>query len=250
MAKIIELCGPPGVGKSTIYQKIKGRRKNYYNWIPVEYVYPRKEVTVTTILSTYLTWRGKRIGEIDKQQMARAGERFIEQNEYFIKTCTRSLRANAGNYDDEFRYLYRKLRILYSLFQKVQIALEADIDKYVVLDEGLVKYLGNGVPEKVNTSLHEKYQELVELIPLPESVIHVKANPKTIVKRNYKRTKTLMTHESLTPEELEIVTENYLHHEKIQLDCVKKKGVNILHVDAENEKDANANKIINYLENI
>lgn len=90
MARIIELFGAPGVGKTTLYEEMENLWNKDCNWMPSQYFYPKKKITTDNLRSFFFNIL-KRVknknGEVDTHALEEAGRRFIELYPQYIEVC-------------------------------------------------------------------------------------------------------------------------------------------------------------------
>ncbi|WP_018613822.1 hypothetical protein [Segetibacter koreensis] len=256
MAKIVEITGSPGAGKTTIYREMeaRARRNKKYNWVPGYYLYPRERLMIeergfliSNLLRQVATGRRK----VDMAAMIEAGERFIASYPDYMDACWNNINCTQKKNLNGLDLRFQKISYIYTVIQKIQTLREQNSDKIAVVDEGLIhflttrlynrEYVGNEKEEIVN---------LLQIMPLPNAVISIETDLKENTKRLMQRKKVIPMHKSLVISQLEKIT--YLDHNirAIVNDALEDMDIPFLRIDSTDKVANNVDKIIDFVERL
>lgn len=254
MARIIELCGVAGVGKTTIFKEMISRWDHHSDWIPGHFLFPQQKLRFDTLSKLLLSVERKFTtseGNIDERIMKPYGDRFLANYPEYIDACWHnifSINHKKGNGPD---LRFDKSKYLYHTLQKFQFLSESKTSKATILDEGLIHRLANGLYRQEDPDEEKKeIYNLVQLMPLPDALIYVETDVAEIAKRLYKRKKVIISHKSLNLAALENTSRLSLERMVIVLQNLEKRKVPLLCVDAENDIVTNSNIIISFIEGL
>lgn len=252
MAKLIEISGPNGVGKSTILNKLNEQWKENSLYITSDRFFPKKKIIYTNLKSfLYSTYQYFRRTEIDLEPLSASGSRFVKSHQDFIDKFVLLLAT-----DKKFGFNGVDLRpenipFFYKATWKVHYIREAEIDTIVLLDEGFIHHLGRLVNKGDQIEL-EKQQifDLLKITPLPDAIIYLELDAEENAKRLVERNKTLNMHENLSYNEiLDFVKLSQKRREVINEYLISQK-VPILYIDSKDPFDINCRKINSFIEKI
>jgi deoxyadenosine/deoxycytidine kinase len=254
MASFIELSGTAGSGKTTVYKELVNHYKNDKGWIPAHHILPKEKCEIRSLLCQVKKIKNIIIGKkrgIDTVKMIEAGERFIEQNPDLLKLFWENIYNKQKKSLNGIDQRFDKANFLYSLIQKIQIILENQTEKNVLVDEGPAKMIdvlsNTSVPLK--QEIDEIYKNL-QLLPLPKAVIYLETEVNETVKRIVGRKHLIRAHKNLSIEQIENFVKESHERKKIVNQYFTDKGVIILHLDSIENKKNIAKKVINFLNNV
>jgi shikimate kinase len=252
MAKIIELCGLAGAGKSTIYKEMIGRWNKTANWTPGNFLYPQEKLKFDSLSKLLLSFERKFIiseGNVDERTMKEYGDRFVAKYPEFVDACWNNIFFTKGEMKSGKDLRFDKARYLYSTLQKFQFLRESKTPKAAVLDEGLVHRLANGLyrPDDLAKEVEEVYQ-LVQIMPLPDVLVYISTDIEEVARRLYQRHKVTISHNSLSLAELENISRLYLERIEIVMKSLEHTNIPVLHIDSKHEVSTNARAIIKFIE--
>lgn len=254
MAKIIELLGSPGVGKTTLYREMESLWNKDCNWMPSWHFYPKKEIT-TARLSSFFFDVLKRIknknGEIDAYAMEEAGRRFIELYPDYIEACWNNINRMQKNNPDKADLRFHKASYIYKVIKKIQAIREKTSHKIAVADEGLINIINSIFHEReVLTEEKEEINRLLELMPIPDGVVYVETGLQENFKRLTERKKVIPVHQSLEDGELKKIIRLDYDKRTVINNIIESKNIPSLTINSSELIAVNVSKIISFAENL
>ncbi len=254
MARIIELSGSPGVGKSTLYKELIKRWNRKGNWIPAHFLYPREKSVLKNVMriSRFLIKKIKNETLTDLHAMEKSGDRFLQQNRKMVDTCFANILFRQQESLERMDRRFGRTTFLNKILQKVQTVREYETNKFAIVDEGLLYCIPNWIPniyEKEDLlSEEEEINKLIRLMPLPEAMVYIDIDVEENIRRLVNRRKLIPTHYGLTLQRIEDLTrESHRVHAIINKQLALN-GLTILHLDAKKEISTNVNDIIHFIE--
>jgi len=247
MAKVIELSGPPGVGKTTLYREISIRWKKKFSWIPGHYLCPHPNFSFQYILLVFSIARqkmkGKKVGVFDEVKTA-ARNRFVAQYQAYIDVCWNDILSKQKNSYNGWDLRLHKAQQLAEVIEIFQLLRESEIDKFALMEEGLIHLI-----DVLNFSdTPEDIIKTIDVMPLPDALINIRADLFENVKRLTHREKCITIHRSLNVQQLEQITRKSQERRTIINEILQNKGIPILNIDSQEEIKTNADKIISFIE--
>ncbi|MBA2562841.1 MAG: hypothetical protein H0V14_07995 [Chitinophagaceae bacterium] len=251
MAKIVEFYGLPGVGKSTIYEDLKGKWKKEFNWIPSHHLYTKKKIFES--LSKFLLIVGRIIkdGNFDDVAKKEAGDRFVAQYPEFIDAFWNNILYKQKKSYNGLDLRFERAKYFYITIQKIQLLRESNSKKIALVDEGLIHRISRGLYKSENLidELNE-IKHLLQIMPLPDALVYVETDVQENAKRLAQRKKVISMHKSLSITEIEnIIPETQERMENITK-ILENKGIPILRVDAKLHIETNVIKIKSFVEGL
>lgn len=274
MARIIELCGSPGVGKSSIFFEIEKRRKRGDSWETASLNNPfgnedffdfakriyrkikkgRRNIGRTTNKEGQLdfvkrVYRECKLGRnplfLDK--LKEAGERFIAQHPDYIEACWGNIFKRQANSFNGLDLRFEKSEFIYKIIKKVQVIREKKTEKLIIIDEGLINMIDRGLHNSENSIREmEEIHNLLEVMPLPDALVYIETDLKINADRLILRQEIRDMHKGLTV--VELIESTRVCRERIltAITYLKNKDVPVLFVDASDPVKLNAEKIIEF----
>lgn len=249
MANIIEFCGAPGVGKSTVYNAINKRWKATFDWAPAHKVYPRKSVRhpLKRMARTFLNEQSL----VDEKAMRKAASRFIAHYPDYIDECwchlVKKEKVSLNKSDQRFE----KASHIFKTIQRVQISSESLAAKMVLVEEGLVNGIGNALHKGIDEcSIEDEIQDLYNLMPLPAGLVFFEVEGRIILKRLHERKRFVPSFDDMNQELLLKTVEDISTLRKTAVKIYEKKGYPVLHLNGADSAEHNANRTIEFLNNI
>jgi adenylate kinase len=254
MARIVELCGLAGAGKSTIFQGMITHWSTNARWIPAQFLFPQEKLKFDSLSKFILSLEKKFTtseGNIDERTMKKYGDRFLALNPDFIDACWNNIFSTNQDRSKGSDLRYDKARYLYMTFQKVQFLQENQTHKTTVLDEGLVHRVANGFYRQDNPDDEKgEIYNLLNLMPVPDALVYIETDVEEVARRLLNRKKVTISHQDLSLEELEKSSRLALERMAIVLQNLKNRDVPILYVNSKAEIGTNAKAIINFAEKL
>jgi len=242
MAKLIEICGTNGIGKSTILKVLNNNWNKNSSWITSDHLFPKKKISFSN-LDTFLLSTYRYLGRLkfDPEPLKEAGSRFLISNQNFVDQFLLLLTT-----DKKFGYngvdlRFENIPYFFKAIEKVQFIRESESDKIVLLDEGFIHHIGRLVNKDDNLDIEKKsIKELLRLTPLPDAIINLELEVEENAKRLVIRNKVLNMLENLEYGEIVNFVELSQNRRKIINKILASQGVPILNI---NTKDALGNNI-------
>lgn len=254
MAKIVELMGSPGVGKTTIYQKMTKRWIKNYNWIPAEFLFPKEKLVLENysrfILNVMRLIMGKKF-PFDTMAMEEAGGRFVALYPEYIDKCWNNINSIHKKNINGLDLRFQKISYLYKVIQKVQILRERESDQIAVIDEGLVQLITSSLCKRENLEeTTAEIEDFLQIIPMPDGIISVETDLEENTKRLLQRKKVISMHKSLVQSQLEkvICTD---HKRRAAVNTIlESRNVPLLRINSTDKIATNVSKIISFVLNL
>lgn len=252
MAKIVELVGSPGVGKTTLYKQLEGCWNKSYNWMPSQYFYPRKEIIPDrpgSFITDILQRIKNRNGKIDTRTMEEAGGRFVALYPDYIDSCWNHINSIEKKNLNGLDLRFQKVSYLYKLIQKVQTVREHNSNKIGIVDEGLIHIINSILYKReVFSEEKEEIERLLETMPLPDGIVYIETDVQENIKRLGQRKKVIPMHRSLVKGELE----SFIHLDQgkraVINTIIESKNIPFLRIDSIDTVANNVSKIISFAE--
>lgn len=254
MAKIVELMGSAGVGKTTIYQQMSAEWNKNYHWIPSEFLFPKEKLVLENysrfILNVLRLLMGKR-GPVDTTAMEEAGARFIGLYPEYIDRCWNHINCIHKKNVNGFDLRFQKIAYLYKLIQKVQILRERESNQIAVVDEGLVQLITSSLCKKATLiETKEEIEDFLEIMPIPDGIVSIETDLEENTKRLLQRKKVISMHRSLVQSQLETVI-GVDHKRRAAINSIlETRGVPFLRINSSDKVATNVSKIISFVENL
>jgi len=231
--KIIEIIGPPGVGKSTIYQSLCKTWKPGSPW-----VYP--DVLLTS-KPAFFSFRKRLVynlslllgKKLTKTIPVEFGLRFAGQQQDLANFCWAYI-ADIQFYEDrDINKRFRSAYFLFKTFCTYQAILEKTPAKPCIVQEGfLQKSFFIKDKDDDDEMINELLNDYLRLIPLPYAIIYIDTpDSKEIVKRLRGRSKTIVSHYGKDDTALQRDIETWQHAQQKILEKLKKAGVLIVTIN-------------------
>lgn len=235
MPKVVELIGPSGVGKSSLYFSLQKEWNEDDDWaIYHDFMYRRRKWSPEGILlkiksifyavsqSDYFWNEGKMI-----DQKKDFSEKYPEFVQTFLDLIHEHTKEGFNGEDKRFQVIFFMLKSI----ERVNSILESgNNDRICLIDEGLVSRLMH-----LNSPTFSKrdVDRYISRMPLPQAIIYLNTDAIEILNRIKKRKKTSTIHSGLTEQEIIESTENTQELIQYALNKVEESGVEILRLSAE-----------------
>lgn len=229
MAKIIELVGVSGVGKTAVYRGLKWGQPGLGNTCPFRWALSRVLINDAG-MKGYLRWLEYQFRSgFPPALEASAAKRFISENPDFVHSVWEMLSCKARQQHMVPEVGFEGARLFYRNFFQHQLVHEFDDKEYVLLDEGFVQRFKGyrvGRDGKPDGPVLERLGEFVY------GIIFLDCPAETIEKRaeheggKYKNT---------TRKERMFSIRNGISEYLTLVDRLEKNGIRCLRIDASGE---------------
>lgn len=192
--KTIEIIGPPGVGKSTLYNLICKKWRPDYPWIYQDALLAPEKPNIANLTKwfeyRYLVLTGKKRA---KSLPTEYGLRFINKHPQFAELCwnylNNSNKGINGNLDKSFRSAY----FLFRDFCRYQAIEEKNTSSRCLVDEGFLQK--SFLVKESKIACARSIEEYVSLAPIPYAIVHIKVDDSTLIKERLRaRDKMIASH--------------------------------------------------------
>lgn len=246
MAKIIELLGLPGVGKSTLYGALKATHTIGDSWVPAEVLYPRLRshgASFRGLLKSVL----RRDRPLDQVALREAGSRFAAQNQDFIRVFAAEMYKKSFEYQNCLEYLRKRSGGFNTTLQLAQTLREDSDNRYAILDEGILMYLvgllmdgkGSGLLSEDNAT-YQWLKDALDIAPLPEGIIFVDADADIVGQRAFEREKKILNYRGFTQKDIAVASSRLQKNIHGFLDLLRSKE-DLFVIDIDGRRDISGN---------
>jgi thymidylate kinase len=244
-SKIIELIGPPGAGKSTIYHSLCKTWKPGSPW-----VYPDVLVTAKPGFWEYRKWMVYHLRLLMGKKVTKSipvdyGIRFAGQQRKLARFCWDLLSNKLVFPDREINQRFRSGYFLFTTFCVYQAILEKAPVYPCIIEEGFLQKSFFIRVEEADEQLAEKLlDDYLTLIPLPHAVVLIDTpDIDEIVQRLQGRSKTIASHIGRNDKALQKDIEKWQHRQRKMLQKLEHAGVMIARIDSKQPVKKNAAEI-------
>lgn len=279
MGKIIELCGSPGVGKSSIFYELEKRKNKKYRWTTASNTNPYGDKNFYDFVIDILKKVKKGKNQVDSKSknlesfydfarfiyreikkgrnfvdldaMKEAGNRFIAQYPKYIEACWGNIFARQTKSLNGLDLRFEKAEFIYRIIKKNQVLREKITDRLTIIDEGFVNMIDRGL-YKSSSPMDEKEEiyNLLEVMPLPDALVYIEIDLNENAKRLLSREEIRDMHKGLSFNELMDFTQVCRQRILTTIKYLENKGTPVLYLDSSHSIKENADKIIEFTENL
>lgn len=249
MAKLIEFCGAPGVGKTTLYQALTARWKAAEHWMPAHKVYPRKAPSANPLRKLVHAVLEKE-RPLDDKAMRKAGGRFVAHYPAYVDQCWAHIMEKEKTGLNGTDQRFEKASHVFKMMQRVQACREHNATKTLVIEEGVINGIGNALHVSQPDAVAEEIKKLYQNLPLPEGLILVEADAATVVNRIKARKRFVPSFENLNQNDLLRAIEEVMALRKAAAEIYGMLGHPVLYVNAVNSVKQNADSIFEFVKTV
>lgn len=259
MARIVEICGSPGVGKSTIFYDIQKKHRTGDKWIISNNSRPkgdesrseffkrifrhikdgRKFIGRTKQRENYFTpfqraFRTAKLGRnfVDQVWLKEAGDRFIAQHPEYIDACWKNILMRQAKSRNGLDLRFEKAEFIYRIIKKVQVLKEDLTNKSFIIDEGLINMIDRALWKSTTPDEEEvEIEELINVMPLPDAVVYLHTDLQENAMRLISRRDLRDMHRGLDKEELIEMTSLCRNRILTAINCLKERNIPVLVLD-------------------
>ncbi|MDN3671150.1 hypothetical protein QWY93_17695 [Echinicola jeungdonensis] len=242
----IEFIGAPGVGKSTLYKKLRGIKPPLQKWTYIDAV-----LKPAPPFFKFLDWSNYQLRKLLKKKHHQSvnsikGIKYIQKHKELAQFIWEHLSDSSFPANQILGQRYRSAFYLFRDFSRYQTISEVSQSTYCIIDEGLLQrsYLLNNDPVKVNALL----EEYLSLVPLPQAVFYVYIDSTPLILQRLKgRHKTLIGHIGLNNDDLFEDIQRWQMLMKLIVENIKRQGVKVFPINGENPVAENLKRILEIL---
>ncbi|SIT75506.1 hypothetical protein [Pontibacter indicus] len=249
-SKIIEVIGPPGVGKSTIYEALCATWTPSCAWIYQEELLARPKPSITQ-LSAWLEYNLRKIMAKPKVKSipVEYGLRFSNSYKELANFCWEYLTDSDMPLNRQAGNRFRSSYFLFNDFCRYQAILERINGVPCLLQEGFLQksFLLHESPQTIKSTL----QTYLSLIPVPSAILLIDTSEvDIIVERLILRKKVIASHMNADAELLTSETKKWRQLLLTSVAALEQNGVQVYHLDASRPVRENVALARQYLNSI
>ncbi len=244
--QVVEFIGTPGVGKSTLYKKLREINDPLQKWTYLDVI-----LRPTPPVFNFLSWTNYYLRKMFNKNPQTSiqvvkGINYIQQHERLAQFIWDHLSNPNFPANQDLGQRYRSAFYLFRDFCRYQTIYELDHKISCIIDEGLLQksYLIHNDPNKINSLL----DEYLSIVPLPQSIFYVYIDSiPIIVQRIKNRHKTLISHKGQNHNDLYTDIQRWQTLMELIVKKIKNFGVKVFPIDGEQPVSKNINQILDIL---
>jgi deoxyadenosine/deoxycytidine kinase len=231
--EIIEIVGPPGVGKTALYQALCKSRKPGESWTYQDLLLANKPR-----FSNFSKWIEFRFRKFFKKKLTRSlpieyGLQFIAHHEKLAGFYWKQLSDEQIYSDEEIDKRFRSAFFLFTDFCRYEAIMERHSDVPCVINEGLLQK--SFVVQNNSQQLPLFISQYLPLLPLPQAIIYLNTlNQDLILERLSTRKKVIASHTGKNRQELLDDISKWQYQFQLMFEWMQAHNVPVYILDAEN----------------
>ena len=247
MPIIAEILAPSGTGKTTLYKKLQKKWKPQYKWAVyhdfryqrrVLYTFPKDyflvikrkaDILKNVLFSSEIQYKQNSVHQVPNEKL------FYQNHTEFCDAVMKLISEHSAvgfNSED------KRVLNTYFFFETIEhlqaVMNHTEDERLCIMDEGLLSRLMHLNSPSFRENDVKKY---MKHIPVPPVVFYLKCAPEIIAERIDSREKIATVHSSLTIDDILKTTRETQQLMELTLDFAKKKGSEIIEVNAEATAD-------------
>lgn len=259
MPKIVEIVGPSGSGKSSVYKELKARWEYGFDWVTYDHVNYSPEAKIGRIIN-----KAQRIlkdiiprkkPDVPKPAVNDEWKFVGSNNDYFLgneheifKSVLMDLideHCKVGYNGADKRFITAYM-IMWSMARIDTVKSVKNDDRFCILDQG--EGLISRIMHLTSPSFDEKALTLyLEHVPNPEVLFFLDTDVDTIIKRVKTRKRSSSLHEGMNDSEILRYTEKTKEFLGKAADFLKNNGVDVYRINSSQTIDQVVTKITTLL---
>lgn len=236
MAKIVELLGPSGVGKSSLYVELQNRWCETDDWaVYHDFIYQRKKMDLVTLaLKVKSLWKKTHNSDYFwndgnlKDMQREFADRYPEFMSVLMDLVEEHTKEGYSGEDKRFLVMFFSLKSI----GRLQAVYEKKKDaRTCLIDEALISRIMHLNSPSFTSSHIETY---LSAMPLPDGLVYLNAPAEVILERIQKRKRKKLStiHQGLSDGEIQLYTENTQQLMETVTQLLNQNNIPVLQLDA------------------
>lgn len=234
MAKIIELLGPSGVGKSSLYLELQKQWSDDASWaVYHDFVYRRRKIDpVTFALKLKSFWTKVQNSDYfwNEGNLKDSQREFADDHPGFMSVLMDLIQDHTREgYNGEDKRFMVTFFTLKSIGRLHAVMEKREDERVCLVDEALISRIMHLNSPSFTESDLETY---LAAMPLPDGLVYLNAPVEVVLERIRKRKKLSTIHEGLSETEIQLYTENTQQLMEAVIHFLNQNKIPVLQLDA------------------
>jgi hypothetical protein len=245
--KTVEVIGPPGIGKSTIYKALCSKWQPNAPWIYQEALLAPGKPSFSAF-SKWIEYHFRKFSGKPKKMSLSVdyGLQFVDNNVELAHFYWNHLSDPHTYKHEEIGHRFRSSYFLFSDFCRYQAILATRTDKTCVIEEGFLQK--SFLLKENKKEMIDIVNSYVPLLPLPDALVYINTtNKEVILSRLGGRKKVIASHQGKDKEALLADIEKWQFLFELIVEKMKEHRIPVYNIDGERSVEENAfllNKIL------